>query len=267
MSFTVNLLRRGGTGLADSVLFFAEPMTDAELRQRIKEQLRLPADVAEHLRLVHRGQVVRQGDTVEPTPDEVMTAILPRSCEFSQATTMQSPPDGGSPGSPQHEGNRRLKRRRRTHDSAGEPCSCRAARINTTDPVTVARPATFHIVPPAVQNDFAWRVLRVVEAIPRGKVAAYGQVARYAGAPRNARQVGKLLATVLCGGGVPWQRVINAAGKISLPAESGGNRQHRLLVAEGVRFKESTETVVPEAFWSPCDSAIQSLFRVGVSHI
>ncbi len=264
MGLTVNLLRRGGSGVAGRVSGLpAEPITAAELRQRITEQLGLPADLAEQLRLVHRGRVVCQGDTVEPGPDEVMSAILPRGCDFRQAAAVNSPPDGGSPGRPTHPTGR-LKRRRRADDGTGAPQNCRPIDPNGT---AVTRPATFRIVPSAVQHDFAWRVLRVVAAIPRGKVAAYGQVARYAGAPRNARQVGKLLATALSGGVVPWQRVINAAGKISLPADSGGNRQLCLLRAEGVRFKESSEAcVVPEAFWSPDDVVIQSLFSAETSH-
>ena len=49
-------------------------------------------------------------------------------------------------------------------------------------------------------------------------------------------------------GGVPWQRVINASGRISLPAASGGDRQRALLAAEGVEFR-SSGAVVTSAWW------------------
>jgi len=100
-------------------------------------------------------------------------------------------------------------------------------------------------------QDFAWRVLQVVTAIPEGKVASYGQCASLAGSPRNARQVGKLLSLGLAAGGsVPWQRVINSAGSISLPPDAGGIRQRQLLVAEGIVFGSSSK-VVAGSWWDP----------------
>jgi methylated-DNA-protein-cysteine methyltransferase-like protein len=98
---------------------------------------------------------------------------------------------------------------------------------------------------------FARKVLQIVNSIPRGKVVSYGQVAALAGRPNNARQVGKLLALGLSAPGtVPWQRVINAAGGISLPPEAGGELQHQLLTAEGVTFGASRR-VLPGTFWEP----------------
>ena len=85
---------------------------------------------------------------------------------------------------------------------------------------------------------FARCVLDVIRRIPRGRVAAYGQVAALAGAPRNARQVGHMLKEGLCAGGAPWHRVLGASGKISLPASGGGDEQRRQLEAEGVVFQE-----------------------------
>jgi len=77
--------------------------------------------------------------------------------------------------------------------------------------------------------------VRAVEAIPRGQVATYGQVAAIAGLPRRARLVGYVLARLPPDSGVPWQRVINARGEISLDAAAGA-RQRRLLEVEGVEF-------------------------------
>lgn len=79
------------------------------------------------------------------------------------------------------------------------------------------------------------RIYDVVFRIPKGRVATYGQVAEAVGAPCDARRVGWALASL----GqrkdelpVPWQRVVAAGGKISLP----GNRQRTLLEEEGVVF-------------------------------
>lgn len=75
-----------------------------------------------------------------------------------------------------------------------------------------------------------------VEAIPRGRVASYGQVAAAADLPGRARMVGKALSCLPPNSRVPWQRVVNARGEISLPGRSG-ELQRRLLRAEGVSFR------------------------------
>ena len=81
------------------------------------------------------------------------------------------------------------------------------------------------------------RVYAAVRRIPRGRVAAYGQVAALAGFPRRARQVGAALRELPDGSDVPWQRVVNAQGKVSPRAHPGGDeRQRALLEREGVRF-------------------------------
>jgi len=97
-------------------------------------------------------------------------------------------------------------------------------------------------------GQFALCVRAVISHIPRGKVAAYGQVAALAGAPRNARQVGRMLGEGLCYGGAPWHRVLGASGKVSLPAAAGGDTQRRLLREEGVIFRENG-AVAPGTFW------------------
>ena len=72
--------------------------------------------------------------------------------------------------------------------------------------------------------------------IPRGRVATYGQVATLSGLPGRARQVGYALAALTPSTAVPWQRVVNAAGAISLRPFDGGLSQRMLLEREGVRF-------------------------------
>jgi methylated-DNA-protein-cysteine methyltransferase-like protein len=80
------------------------------------------------------------------------------------------------------------------------------------------------------------RIYAVVRQIPSGQVATYGQIASIVG-NCTARMVGYALAAAPAGSDVPWQRVINAQGKISLRADSGGNDlQRQRLEEEGVHF-------------------------------
>ena len=80
------------------------------------------------------------------------------------------------------------------------------------------------------------RIYRVVRRVPRGRVATYGQVARLAGLPGQARLVGYALHA-LKDTSVPWQRVINARGEVSRRAFEGPDElQHCLLEDEGVTF-------------------------------
>jgi methylated-DNA-protein-cysteine methyltransferase related protein len=81
---------------------------------------------------------------------------------------------------------------------------------------------------------FFARVYALVRKIPRGRVVTYGQVARALGAPSAARTVG--WAMRVCPGRVPWHRVINARGEISLRPTTGYHEQRARLKAEGVRF-------------------------------
>lgn len=84
------------------------------------------------------------------------------------------------------------------------------------------------------------RIYRVVRRIPKGRVATYGQVARLAGIPGHARQVGYALNALGEDSGVPWHRVINARGEISKRSEPSYERiQRELLEAEGIRFDSS----------------------------
>ena len=82
------------------------------------------------------------------------------------------------------------------------------------------------------------RVYAVVRRIPRGRVATYGQVAALAGRPRHARLVGYALHALPDRTTVPWHRVVNAEGRISVrrTAPAAGLTQRLLLEREGVRF-------------------------------
>lgn len=81
------------------------------------------------------------------------------------------------------------------------------------------------------------RIWQVIRRVPRGRVVTYGQVARLAGIPGRARQVGYALAALPESSTVPWQRVVNAAGRVSRRRRPGAElTQRMLLLAEGVRF-------------------------------
>ena len=73
--------------------------------------------------------------------------------------------------------------------------------------------------------------------IPKGRVATYGVVARLAGRPGAARTVGWALSALADADEVPWWRVINAAGRISLSSHNHTDvLQRALLLREGIKF-------------------------------
>ena len=80
------------------------------------------------------------------------------------------------------------------------------------------------------------RIYAVVAVVPRGQVVTYGQVAR---GVRGAtpRLVGYAMAALPEQSGLPWHRVVNHRGGISLPSGGDGAHVQRLLLeAEGIRF-------------------------------
>ena len=89
--------------------------------------------------------------------------------------------------------------------------------------------------------------------IPRGRVATYGQVAALAGLPGHARQVGYALAALPAGSRVPWHRVLNAQGRISLRRDGPGAgvpQRHR-LEREGVVFDGAGRVSLARFGWRP----------------
>lgn len=98
-------------------------------------------------------------------------------------------------------------------------------------------------------------IYEVVAAIPRGRVATYGQVAELAGLPGHARQVGYALKVLPDDGLVPWHRVVNAKGEVSpRPAAPGAHRdQRRLLEGEGVAFDDHNRLSLARYRWQAED--------------
>lgn len=95
------------------------------------------------------------------------------------------------------------------------------------------------------------RIWAVVERIPRGKVATYGQVARLAGLAGHARQVGYALFSLPDAFRLPWQRVINSKGEVSPRSRPGADaRQRVLLEREGVRFDARGRVNLERHLWN-----------------
>lgn len=95
------------------------------------------------------------------------------------------------------------------------------------------------------------RILGVLKAVPKGRVATYGQVAALAGSPRGARQVARLLHALSARENLPWHRVIGASGRISLPMEGGGREQARLLRKERVAVSPEGAVGLDLYQWRP----------------
>ena len=94
-------------------------------------------------------------------------------------------------------------------------------------------------------------IWRVVAAIPAGRVSTYGEVAKLAGLPRGARQVGRALGKAPAALRLPWFRVIGAGGRIALPKDTQGYRaQISKLRADGV-VVENGRVRLPAFQWTP----------------
>ena len=100
------------------------------------------------------------------------------------------------------------------------------------------------------------KVYLIVQQIPPGKVASYGQIAEMLGAPGAARTVGWALASMNDAQAevVPWQRVINKAGRCSIRSfEHAAAEQQALLEGEGVEFNAAGYTNLKRFGWVGLD--------------
>ena len=87
-------------------------------------------------------------------------------------------------------------------------------------------------------SDFTLKVKTLIRQIPAGKVASYGLIAALAGNPRAARQVAWVLHSSSAADELPWHRVVNRNGQISLKPLEGYEIQKQRLLHEGVVFDE-----------------------------
>ena len=98
---------------------------------------------------------------------------------------------------------------------------------------------------------FHQKVVDVLKKVPKGKVVTYGQVAAMAGNPRGARQVVRILNTSSEKEDLPWHRVINREGRISLGKARGYELQKALLTDEGVTFGVDDVVDLKRFQWDP----------------
>jgi len=105
------------------------------------------------------------------------------------------------------------------------------------------------------ETPFAREVKRAIRAVPRGRVATYGQVAALAGRAHGARGVAWILHSSAEAAGLPWHRVIGAAGRISLPRGRGFEEQKGRLIAEGVAVGPRGLIDLKRYRWEPSSGA------------
>lgn len=91
-----------------------------------------------------------------------------------------------------------------------------------------------------------YEILSVVEEIPKGKVASYGQIAKLIGKDRNARLVGKVLSMAEYYGDYPCHRVVNHTGRLA----PHFLEQRRLLLDEKVDFKDDNHVDMKKCRWN-----------------
>jgi len=110
---------------------------------------------------------------------------------------------------------------------------------------------------PGQPLSFDQRVYRLVAQIPVGQLATYGQIAELLGAYGRARQVGWALRRLPLPSTVPWQRVVNAQGRISMdPSRQGSDWiQRELLLAEGIAVAADGQLPLAAHRWRPADPA------------
>lgn len=102
----------------------------------------------------------------------------------------------------------------------------------------------------SLDPSFEQRVWLVLDAIPYGTVASYGDIALLAGHPRAARQVGRILKHLPSHSQLPWYRVIAQQGTISLSGERGAT-QSDALRKEGIVISETGRIDMKKYRWRP----------------
>ena len=95
------------------------------------------------------------------------------------------------------------------------------------------------------------RIIAVIRHVPHGCVATYGQIAALAGAPKRSRYVGWVLNNSPGEEALPWHRIINSQGRISLPKYGKYELQKALLLQEGIAFNASDRIDLNRFQWQP----------------
>lgn len=102
-------------------------------------------------------------------------------------------------------------------------------------------------------QEFTQNVVELIKSVPQGKVCTYGTIALLAGHPKGARQVTRILHTMSRKYNLPWHRIINAKGQISLPKSQGYEAQKALLESEGIFFGLKDRIDLKQYLWTGSD--------------
>lgn len=103
-----------------------------------------------------------------------------------------------------------------------------------------------------MESGFFQQVYEIVQKIPVGCVATYGQIARLCGNPRASRAVGYALHVNPLPGEIPCHRVVNRFGGLAPAFAFGGaDVQRKLLTAEGVSFSDEYTVALDKHLWDP----------------
>ncbi len=100
-------------------------------------------------------------------------------------------------------------------------------------------------------NSFTSRAKELIRQIPAGKVTTYGIIAAHSGEPRAARQVARILHSSSIKDQLPWHRVVNRNGGISLKPLNGYEIQKKLLQKEGIVFSQDSTIDFNTFLWQP----------------
>ena len=96
---------------------------------------------------------------------------------------------------------------------------------------------------------FTIQVIELIRSIPKGYVSTYGDIAWMAGSPQAARQVARILHTCSRTEKLPWHRVVNREGRISLKPFQGYEEQKMLLEDEGIEFDVTGKIDLDQYQW------------------
>ncbi|MCP3876270.1 MAG: MGMT family protein [Desulfobacteraceae bacterium] len=98
-------------------------------------------------------------------------------------------------------------------------------------------------------SSFTQKALQIIRSIPEGKILTYGRIAAFAGKSNGARQISRLLHSMSQKHDLPWHRVVNAHGKISLKPSYGYELQKALLESEGIKFSLNDTIDLKKYLW------------------
>ncbi|MFC1885992.1 MGMT family protein [Thermodesulfobacteriota bacterium] len=102
-----------------------------------------------------------------------------------------------------------------------------------------------------MKNPFSEKVKQLIKRVPKGKVTTYGQIAAFAGNPSGARQVVRVLHASSGKENLPWHRIVNRNGQISLNPGNGYELQKQMLEKEGISFDHTDSIDFDQFLWRP----------------